>query len=221
MEPLRVLLVDDHTLFREGIVSLLRTRLDIIQVVGEAEDGLEAIEKAKQLMPDLILMDIAMPRCNGLEATQLIKGEMPYVKIVMLTVSDHESDLFEAIKVGAQGYLLKNLDADQLFEMLEGVSHGEAPISRVTAAKILTEFGQRSREDGAQDVMAKTRLTQREKEVLKLVVEGATNKDIASTLFVTESTVKNHLRNILEKLHVQNRVQAAVYAVRKGLVSRS
>lgn len=219
MEPLRVLLADDHTLFRHGVASLLQTRPDTIQVVGQAEDGLEAIEKAKQLMPDLILMDIGMPCCSGLEALRLILDRMPYVKIVMLTVSDHSSDIFEAIKAGAQGYLLKNLAADELFDMLEGVSRGEAPITRVTAARILEEFGQRGRHDTEQATWPGAQLTVREHEVLGLVVEGASNKDIADTLLISESTVKNHLRNILEKLHVQNRVQAAVYAVRKGLIS--
>jgi DNA-binding NarL/FixJ family response regulator len=219
MKSLRVLLVDDQVLFREAMVSLLATAPDPIQVVGEARDGIEAIEKAEQLQPNLILMDIGMPRCNGLEATRRIRELMPNAKIVMLTVSDHDRDLFEAIKSGAQGYLLKNMSADELFQMLDGVSRGEAPISRVTAARILDEFSQHHSQDKAEDVSAGPRLTHREKEVLGLVVEGATNRDIAKTLFISESTVKNHLRSILEKLHVQNRVQAAVVAVRKGLVS--
>jgi two-component system nitrate/nitrite response regulator NarL len=218
MKPLRVMLVDDQVLFREGMVSLLETTPEKIQVVGEAENGLEATEKAKQLRPDLILMDIGMPRCDGLEATRQIKNQVPDVKIVMLTVSDHDSDLFEAIKAGAQGYLLKNLSAAQLFEMLDGVSRGEAPISRVTATRILEEFAQASRENVGAGSSPSAQLTRREKEVLGLVVEGASNKDIADALIISESTVKNHLRNILEKLHVQNRVQAAVVAVREGLV---
>lgn len=219
MNPLRVLLVDDQVLFREGMVSLLETTPENIKVVGEAEDGLDAIEKAKQLGPDLILMDIGMPRCNGLEATRRIKEQMPNIKIVMLTVSDHDNDLFEAIKAGAQGYLLKNLSATNLFEMLKGVSRGEAPISRITAARILEEYAQTGRPDDTETISHRSQLTRREKDVLNLVVEGASNREIAAAIFVSESTVKNHLCNILEKLHVENRVQAAVVAIREGLVS--
>jgi len=216
MEPIRLLLVDDHPLFRKGVASLLTSR-DDIELVGEASDGLEALEKARELMPDVILMDIWMPRCDGLEATRLIMKEMPYVKIVMLTVSDDDQSLFEAIKCGAQGYLLKNLEPEDLFELLRGVLRGEAPISRAMASRILSEFARQARgEVGIQDVDGG--LTQREREVLRLVAEGRTNKEIAALLYITENTVKNHLRNILEKLHLRNRVQAAVYAIREGLV---
>ncbi len=218
-ERLRVVLVDDHILFRKGLKALLLD-LENIEVIGEAGDGLEALEKARELMPDLILMDIAMPRCNGVEAARRIKEEMPHIKVVMLTVSDSDEDLFEAIKSGAQGYLLKNLEPDDLFEMLDGVSRGEAPISGQTAAKILKEFSLQAQR---QSLAAATHngLTAREVEVLKMVAEGATNNEIASGLFITENTVKNHLRNILSKLHLQNRIQAAVYAVQKGLISDS
>ena len=218
MEPLRVLLADDHVLFRKGLASLLSSREDI-QVVGEANDGYEALEQARELLPDLILMDIKMPRCDGLQATRLIKQEMPYVKIVMLTVSDDDNSLFEAIKAGAQGYLLKNLEPEDLFEMLAGVSRGEAPISRLMAAKILNEFAaQNKRPEPSTTPNPAAILSAREKEVLQLVVKGATNKEIASELCITENTVKNHLRNILEKLHLENRVQAAAYAVREGII---
>lgn len=215
--PLRILLVDDHVLFRKGLRGLLLDH-DNLEVIGEAGDGLEALEKARELMPDLILMDIAMPGVDGVEATRRIKEEMPHVKIVMLTVSDSDEDLFEAIKSGAQGYLLKNLEPDDLFEMLDGVSRGEAPVSGKMAAKILKEF---SRQAQRESLAAVTRngLTAREVEVLKMVAKGATNREIASSLFITENTVKNHLGNILSKLHLQNRIQAAVYAARKGLIS--
>src|SRR3990170_6316182 len=143
-EKTTVLLVDDHTLFREGMASLLSAQEDI-EVVGEASDGLEALEKARDLVPDLILMDIKMPRCNGLEATRLIKEEMPHVRIVMLTVSEDDHDLFEAIKNGAEGYLLKTLNAQELVDLLKGVFRGEAPISRTMARKILHEFALQSR----------------------------------------------------------------------------
>jgi len=217
MEPLRILLVDDHVLFRKGVGALLAARQDM-EVVGEAGDGLEAIARARETVPDAILMDIHMPECDGLEAVRVIKQEMPHVQIIMLTVSDDDRDLFAAIKNGAAGYLLKNLEPDQLFDMLEGIRRGEAPISGVLAAKILQEFRQPGQNIIAQEPEEGTALTPREIEVLERVVEGATNKEIAKALFIAQSTVKNHLRNILDKLHLQNRIQAAVYAVRQGLV---
>jgi two-component system nitrate/nitrite response regulator NarL len=219
MEPLRILLVDDHVLFRKGVAALLVARQDM-QVVGEAGDGFEAIAQAQETVPDVILMDIHMPECGGLEAVMVIKREMPHVHIIMLTVSDDDRDLFAAIKNGAEGYLLKNLEPYQLFEMLEGVRQGEAPISGAVAAKILQEFRQPT-QNAAQEPEVSDELTPREVKVLEQVVEGATNKEIAEALTITENTVKIHLRNILEKLHLQNRIQAAVYAVRQGLVDDS
>jgi two-component system nitrate/nitrite response regulator NarL len=217
-EPLRILLVDDHVLFRKGISSLLKGHKNMV-VVGEAGDGREAVVQARETMPDVILMDINMPRQDGLETTRLIKQEMPHVQIVILTVSEDDEHLFEAIKSGAKGYLLKKLEPDQLFNMLEGVQRGEAPISGVMAAKILQEFTQ-----SEQNVLNRSEsvdeLTPREIEVLEQIVAGATNQEIAKNLHITKNTVKIHLRNILEKLHVQNRIQAAVHAVRKGLVER-
>lgn len=225
MEPIKILLADDHVLFRRGIVSILADHPQF-EVVGEVGNGLQALDKARELMPDLILMDINMPICDGLEATRWIKGEMPYVKIVMLTVSDDQQSLFEAIKSGAGGYLLKNLEPDALVDYLLGVSKGEAPISRTMAARILDEFARLASRGGGiagtpqegDGDREQQRLTGREKEVLQLVSEGATNKEIAVRLGIAENTVKNHLRNILEKLHLQNRAQAAAYAVRKGLL---
>jgi DNA-binding NarL/FixJ family response regulator len=216
MEALRILLVDDHVLFRKGVASLLAARQDI-EVVGEAGDGLEAVARARETLPDVILMDVSMPRCSGLEATQIIKQEMPHVHIVMLTVSDDDRALFAAIKNGAEGYLLKSLEPQQLFDKLEGVRHGEAALSGTLAAKILQEFRQPDK-SLAQPAEAVDALTPREVEVLELVVEGASNKEIAARLGIQENTVKIHLRNILEKLHLQNRLQAAVYAVRQRLV---
>jgi DNA-binding NarL/FixJ family response regulator len=216
---LRVLLVDDHVLFRKGVAALLARR-ESVQIVGEAGDGLEAIQAAREALPDVVLMDIEMPRCDGLEATRRIKNEMPHVKIVILTVSDDDQNLFEAIKSGAQGYLLKDLEPYQLYDLLESISRGEAPLSGVVAAKILKEFSRPSRES-AQAPEVTGELTPREIDILERVVEGMTNKEIAFTLNISENTVKIHLRNILEKLHLQNRIQAAVYAVRQGLVENN
>lgn len=216
MEPLRILLVDDHILFRKGVAALLTGRPDI-EVVAEASDGLEAIARARETMPEVILMDISMPNCNGIEAVRAIKREMPHVRIIMLTVSDDDKDLFAAIKGGADGYLLKDLEPEQLFGMLEGLRKGEVPISGPMAARILQELRQPEEHRAGQDDL-REELTPREAEVLAEVVKGATNKEIAATLNITENTVKIHLCNILGKLHLQNRIQAAVYAVRQGLV---
>jgi len=215
LEVVRILLVDDHVLFRKGVEAVLESRTDL-QVVGEAGDGLEAIDLARATRPDIILMDITMPRCNGLEAMRRIKREMPFVKVIMVTVSEDEEDLFEAIKYGAQGYLIKDLRAGQLFEAIEGAMRGEASFSGVIATKILREL-QKPAERTTQASEQTERLTDREIDILKLIAEGLPNKQIAEALVISESTVKNHLRNILDKLHLQNRVQVAVYAVRQGL----
>jgi len=187
-----------------------------IEIVGEATDGLQAIAKTRELIPDIVLMDISMPGMNGLEATRQIKAELPEVKIVILTIAEEDQNLFEAIKSGAQGYLLKDVEPQHLVEMVRGVFRGEAPISRTAAAKILTEFSRHAREADAGD-RSKTGLTPREREVLGLVAGGATNKDIAAALDISPSTAKNHLQNILAKLHLENRVQAAAFAFREGL----
>ncbi len=189
------------------------------EVVGEGQDGEEAVAKAQELMPDIILMDVYMPGMGGLEATRRVKEALPYVKVVMLTVSEEDKDLFEAIKVGAHGYLLKRIEPEALIQTVRGTFRGEAPISRATAAKILDEFGRLTRSSPVNDRLQE-KVSPREREVLELLVKGATNKEIASALHISENTVKNHLKNILEKFHLENRVQAAGYALRKGLVPR-
>ena len=212
---LRVLLVDDHALVREGIASFLTACSDI-EVVGEADDGVQAIAKAGELMPDLILMDIQMPRMDGLEATRRIKAVHPYLKIVMLTVVEEDRNLFEAVKAGAYGYLLKSMAPDEFLARVRGISHGEAPLPRIMAAKILDEFSRCAKGGPPED--PGSRLTSREHEVLQLLTRGHPNKEIANTLGVSKGTVKNHLKHILAKLHLQNRVQAAAYALREGIV---
>ena len=213
----RVLIVDDHDLFRDGIASLLRARG--YEVVGEASDGLEAVARARELKPELVLMDIRMPNMGGLEATRLIKAEFPDAKVVILTVSDEEEDLFEAIKSGASGYLLKNLKADVFFGLIAGVASGDAPFSPKMATKMLKEFSRKPDTAKTKEAQHQS-LTDRETEVLRLVADGKGNKEIAAELFITESTVKYHLRNILDKLHIENRSQVIAYAARRGLGSR-
>jgi two-component system, NarL family, nitrate/nitrite response regulator NarL len=217
MEPIRILLVDDHALFRSGVAGLLRDPADF-EVVGEAQDGEEALAKAQELMPDIILMDLYMPGMGGLEATRRITEALPYAKIVMLTVSEEDEHLFEAIKAGAHGYLLKKIQPESLIQTVRGAFRGEAPISRATATKILEEFGRLARSGPGREPLHE-KLSPREREVLERLVKGATNKEIASSLTISENTVKNHLKNILEKLHLENRVQAATYALREGLIS--
>lgn len=217
MEPIRILLVDDHALFRDGVASLLAEQEDF-EVVGEAQDGEEALKKARELMPDLILMDIYMPGVDGLTATRRIKEDMPYVKIVILTVSEEDQNLFEAVKSGAQGYLLKKEGAQRFLDLLRGVSRGEAPMSPPMAAKILNEFARQPRRPEA---VPGVQLTPREREVLELLTKGLTNKEIGAALSISDNTVRNRLRNILEKLHLENRVQVVAYALQKGLLKKT
>ncbi len=215
MTRIRVLLADDHALFREGLAGLLEKE-EGFDVVGEARDGAEAVDKARQLEPDVVLMDISMPKMDGIAATQEIRRHVPSAKIVMLTVLEEDKKLFEAIKGGAHGYLIKNVPPHSLFETLRGVVHGEAAISRVTAGKIISAFAEQAR-DGPK-ISNEDMLSARERDVLRLLSEGVTNKEIGRTLGIAENTVKNHIKSILEKLHLANRVQAATYAREKGIV---
>ncbi len=215
---LRVLIADDHPLFRDGLRSLLTARG--IEVVAEAPNGREALELAWKHRPDVVLMDLMMPAMDGLEATRLLSAQLPEIKVVMLTVVDDDAKLFEAIKSGARGYLLKNLESERFFELLEGVAHGEPALTPSLARKLLEEFARPTeRRRAPEDPDA---LTEREREVLELMVDGVTsNRRLASRLGVSENTVKFHVRNILDKLHLHNRAQVVAFALRHKLVEPS
>jgi len=211
---MRILIVDDHALFRDSLRSLLTAR--DLEVVGEAGDGKEAIRLAWELKPDIVLMDLMMPEMDGLEATKRLAAELPEVKVIVLTAADDDAKLFEAIKSGAKGYLLKNLESSEFFELLQGVSRGEPALTPALARKLLDEFARAPSRREREDPDA---LTNREREVLELMVEGTTtNRKLAKTLGVSENTVKFHVRNILDKLHLHNRAEVVGYALRHRLV---
>jgi len=209
----RVVLVDDHALFRDGVAALLEAWGHT--VVGQAANGAQAIALVDRVVVDLVLMDVRMPGLSGVETTKALKTRNPGVAIVMLTVSEDEDDLFNAIKAGAQGYLQKDLESEQFRIMLGAVERGEAAITPATAARILDEYQHPDRQRADPD-----RLTERELEVLGLVTTGLRNKEIAARLGITENTAKFHLKNILEKLHAETRAELAARAVRDGLVTR-
>jgi len=213
---MRVLLVDDHPLFRDGLKNLLTARG--VQVVGTAQDGWEALEKARCLHPEVILMDIQMPGCDGLAATRLIQAEMPGIKIVMLTMSSDDEDLFEAIKSGARGYLLKTLDTEEFVARLMAVEQGEAPLSPGLAARILQHLGQTSAVRAPEGRSLREPLTGRELEVLTLVAQGLTYKEVGARLYLGERTVKYHMSEMIARLQLENRAQVLDYARRSGLV---
>lgn len=213
---MRILLADDHALFRAGLANLLKAWG--FQVVGEAGDGKQAIAKTRELRPDVVFMDIKMPIANGLEATRAIKAEFPDTKVVILTVSDEEQDLFEAIKSGAEGYLLKNLQEEEFAELVSRLSRGEPTMSPGLARKLLHEFARlKSAHRGPG---TDSELTDREREVLELVASGATNKKIAATLYISENTVNYHMKNILTKLHLRNRAEVVAWALQHGFTPR-
>jgi two-component system nitrate/nitrite response regulator NarL len=241
--PLRVLLVDDQPLFRRAIGTLIDEQPDFT-VVDEAANGQEGLEKARALRPDLVVMDIEMPVMNGVEAVRLLRDELPEVKVVVLTVSEAEDYLFDAVRYGAHGYLLKNLRPDELYDMLRAVARGEHPISPAIAGRLLEQF---RRQQPAPSGSAAPRaaaaavdhiappeieernpfttdaariLTRRELETLQYVADGLSNKEIGVALSITEGTVKNHVHSALEKLQLENRIQAAAYVVRQGFAHR-
>lgn len=217
MARIRVLLADDHHLFREGVANLLNSQPDM-EVVGEASDGLEVLVKARKLKPDLILMDIGMPGCDGVEATECVKRELPDIVIVILTVRDEDEQLFRAIQSGAQGYLLKTIRSQELVSLLRGAVKGEAAITPELAARMLEEFRRLHHQPNIVSGEEVSALTSREKEVLTLVAQGASDQEIAENLVISIHTVKSHMRNILSKLHLSHRHDAAQYALREGLI---
>src|SRR5215472_6748592 len=217
-DAIRVLIADDSPLFRRGISVVLATE-DAIDVVAEAENGEDAVEKAAEYAPDVVLMDVRMPRVNGIEAARAIRGDSPATKIIMLTVSDEDDDLYEAIKAGANSYLLKEVSVEEVPEAIRAVVQGQSLISPSMASKLLTEYTSLARRAEEKQQYPTPALTSRELEVLKLVARGRSNREIGEELYISENTVKNHVRNILEKLHMHSRMEAVIYAVRERLLN--
>jgi DNA-binding NarL/FixJ family response regulator len=219
-DAIRVLLVDDHALFRRGLRVTLELEPDM-EVVGESGDGTDAVAKAIETLPDVVLMDVQMPRRGGIEACSAIKAAVPSTKILMLTMSDDEGDLYEAIRAGASGYLLKDLPLDEVAETVRAVHGGQSLINPSMAGKLLTEFATLAKRDTASEQVQEIpapKLTEREMQVLRLVARGMNNRDIAKELYISENTVKNHVRNILEKLQIHSRMEAVMVAVREKLI---
>ena len=214
-EPIRVLVVDDQELFRRGLTMLLAQDTDI-EVVGEADDGIAGTDLATTLAPDVVLLDVRMPRRTGVEACRAIKEAVPSAKIIMLTVSDEEGDLYETVKNGASGYLLKDSSIEEVAQAIRVVNEGQSLISPSMAVKLIDEFKQMSKPDKQQSTALK--LTDRELEVLRLVARGLNNREVAKELFISENTVKNHVRNILEKLQLHSRMEAVMYAMKEKLL---
>jgi len=216
MKPIRVLIVDDHTLFRSGI-KLLLERQEGFEVVGEAGDGLDGVKRAKQLKPDVVLLDLHMPGTSGLQAIPLLREEAPQSQIIMLTVSEDADDLLEALRAGARGYLLKNIETDFLLDSIRRAAAGESVMSSQMAGKLADAM--RMPQKGSASEARLEKLTPREREIIVMLARGASNKEIARSLDLAESTVKIHVQGILRKLNLASRVQAAVYAVEHGLVA--
>src|ERR1700730_3530574 len=216
-EVIRVLIADDQALFRRGLYVVLGIE-ENIEVVAEAQDGEDAIAKAEELVPDVVLMDVRMPRVNGIEAARRIRALLPSTRVLMLTVSDEEDDLYEAIKAGANGYLLKEISVEEVAGAIHAVVQGQSLISPSMASKLLNEFNSLAKKADERQQFPAPTLTSRELEVLKLVAKGMSNREIADGLFISENTVKNHVRNILEKLHLHSRMEPVIYAVRERLL---
>jgi two-component system NarL family response regulator len=217
MERIKVLIADDHRVVREGLAAILKTK-ENVEVVGEAQDGQEAVEKARALLPDVILMDVSMPRMSGVEATRIIKREFPHIGVVALTMYEEQQYIFDLVRAGATGYLLKDTDSAQIVAAIRAIYRGESLIHPSVASKILAEFSLLAQRKGKKPSWVEHDLTDREITVLRLVADGKTNKEIANSLDLSEKTVKNHVRNIFHKLQVYDRTQAAILAIRKGLI---
>ncbi|HET9060410.1 MAG TPA: response regulator transcription factor [Acidimicrobiales bacterium] len=215
--PIRVLVTDDQALFRRGVVVVLSGN-DDIEVVGEAGDGEEAVARAQELQPDVVLMDVRMPRLSGIDAARHIRRMLPGTEVLMLTVSDDEDDLYEAIKAGANGYLLKEVAVEEIAETVRAIVQHQAVISPTMTTKLIAEFRSLARRASERDELPPPGLTDREMQVLSLMAQSRSNKEIAASLFISENTVKNHVRNILEKLHLHSRMEAVTYAWRKHLL---
>ena len=216
-KKIRVMIADDHRVVREGLSAILETKEEI-EIVGEAKDGGEAVEKARQLLPDVIVMDVSMPGMTGVEATRIIKRELPHIGIIALTMYEDQQYIFDLVRAGATGYLLKDSDSTEILAAIRPISKGESLIHPSVASKILVEFSLLSEGKGRRKSMLEHDLTEREITVLRLVADGKTNKEIANVLDLSEKTVKNHVRNIFHKLHVYDRTQAAILAIRKGII---
>jgi len=216
-ETIRVVIVDDHALFRRGLDLVLSEEPDI-KVVGEAADGIEAVHRAEEMAPDVVVMDVRMPRSTGIEAARRIRERLPDTKVIMLTVSDSEEDLYAAVKAGASGYLLKEISIEELADAVRAVARGHSLISPSMASKLLTEFNALVQQAEERHRSFLPSLTDRELDVLKLVAKGLSNREISEELYISENTVKNHVRNILEKLHLHSRMEAVVYAMREKLL---
>lgn len=216
MTVTRVLITDDHDIFRQGLVSIMENT-DDIEVCGEAQDGREAIDLTEELLPDVVLMDINLPVVDGISATRIVTSKCPSVKVLILTVSADEENLFEAIKAGAHGYLVKTTTPAQLVDAIRAVFKDGTVVSPKLATNLVTEFRSLEEKVSGEGLSTVGGLTKREMDVLRLLAHGKSNKEIASELYISERTVKNHISNVLSKLHLENRVQAATYAVKKGL----
>jgi two-component system NarL family response regulator len=215
-EPIRVLIADDHELFRRGLNMVLEAEDDIV-VVAEAADGREAVARVEESAPDVVLMDVRMPGVNGIEATRLIREAFPSTRIVMLTVSDEEDDLFQAIKAGANGYLLKEVSIEEVADAVRSVMQGKSLLSPAMAAKLIDEFGSLARRAEDAELAATPRLSERELEVLRRVALGRANDEIARELGLSEQIVRNHVANILVKLQLRSRIEAAIVAMQSRL----
>ena len=217
MEKTKVLIADDHGVVREGLMAMLKT-MDVIDVVGEAKNGVDAVAQARTLLPDVILMDLRMPLMDGVEATRQIKREFPHIGIIALTMDEEQQHIFDLVRAGATGYLLKDSDSSQIVDAIRAVARGESLIHPSVASKILAEFSLLSGDKSKKRPLVDHDLTEREITVLRLVASGQTNKEVANSLELSEKTVKNHLGNIFHKLHVYDRTQAAVLAIRRGII---